>query len=366
MERETLKTLTVFMISLIIRLTIAVQGIHGTDILFHVNGSRSLLLTGSPYCLAQYNYPPLYSAIQLSSILALGWNPLGYKLMPVLFDSLLGLALYIITAMMTKDKGLALKTQIIWALNPLAIVASAWYGLFDSIPTLFALASIMALARGYASLSAVLVALGIDAKVFPALLLPPNSLHARNREAKNVLIYIAISSITALAIWLALSIKCLDNALKSQLQFHLQRLDKGLSLTPYTPYQAVLSLVVPTIILTVIALWMRLEKRFTEVEYTTYASLSLILLTALNPFIYPHYLIWFLPPAIASLVALHRGKGLAIATIITLVLSAIGLTYWRYYKVEAVVSMLRPTLYTTLIATTIALLLPLAKKHRVS
>jgi len=40
MERETLKTLTVFMISLIIRLAIAVQGIHGTDILFHVNGSK--------------------------------------------------------------------------------------------------------------------------------------------------------------------------------------------------------------------------------------------------------------------------------------------------------------------------------------
>jgi hypothetical protein len=283
--------------------------------------------------------------------------------MPVLFDSLLGLALYIIIAVMTKDKGLALKTQIIWALNPLAIVASAWYGLFDSIPTLFALASIIALARGYASLSAVLVALGIDAKVFPALLLLPNSLHTGNRSVRSILGYIAIASTTVLAIWLALSFKCLDNALKSQLQFHLQRLDKGLSLIPYTPYQAIVVLILPTLLLTVIALWMRLRRRFSEVNYITYASLSLALLIALNPFIYPHYLLWFLPLAIASLVTLYREKGLWTSVIVVLVLSAIGLAYWRYYRVEAIVSMLRPALYATLTATAITLLLPLAKRQ---
>jgi hypothetical protein len=38
---------------------------------------------------------------------------LGYKLMPVLFDSLLGLALHIIIAVMTSDKGLALKATCV-------------------------------------------------------------------------------------------------------------------------------------------------------------------------------------------------------------------------------------------------------------
>jgi hypothetical protein len=210
---------------------------------------------------------------------------------------------------------------------------------------------------------AVLVALGIDAKVFPALLLLPNSLHTGNRSVRSILGYIAIASTTVLAIWLALSFKCLDNALKSQLQFHPQRLDKGLSLIPYTPYQAIVALILPTLLLTVIALWMRLRRRFSEVNYITYASLSLALLIALNPFIYPHYLLWFLPLTIASLVTLYREKGLWTSVTVVLVLSAIGLAYWRYYRVEAIVSMLRPALYATLTATAITLLLPLAKRQ---
>jgi len=109
---------SMFVVALTIRLVIALQGIHGTDILAHIEGAKSLLLTGSPYCAAQYVYPPLYSALQLSSILAFGWNLLGYKFMPVLFDSATSLMMYVAVRKFTRSERLALASQALWALNP--------------------------------------------------------------------------------------------------------------------------------------------------------------------------------------------------------------------------------------------------------
>jgi len=339
--------LVLLLLALMVRLAIAIQGIHGTDILFHVNGSKSLLLTGSPYCLAQYNYPPLYSAIQLSSILVFGWNPLGYKFMPILFDSLLSLALYIAVKRFTDSEKLALASQLLWVFNPLAVVTSAWYGLFDSIPTLFVLASLLALISGRATVSALFIALGIVAKVFPALYLLPQALHPRNKSLRDVVLYIAIAVSASLLLWLSLSVKCLDSALRHQLGFHLQRLDKGLSLMPNIQYSTALSLAVSTAILTAIAVQMR-RRLISSEKYLALTSTCTVLLVALNPFIYPHYLTWFLPLTLLALVQRLRKRGITISAITTFTLSAIGLTYWKYYRIEVATLVLRIALYAVL------------------
>ncbi|MEM1896654.1 MAG: hypothetical protein QXK54_06910 [Ignisphaera sp.] len=112
---------------------------HGTDILFHVESVRSLILTGSPYCLANYNYPPLYAYLQLIDILAIGWNTLGYKIMRILFDVALSILIYVTLRSLGVDERVSIVIQSLWCFNPLAIVTSSWYGLFDSIPTLFLL-----------------------------------------------------------------------------------------------------------------------------------------------------------------------------------------------------------------------------------
>jgi len=336
------------LLAFVVRLAIAVQGIHGTDILFHVNGSKSLLLTGSPYCLAQYNYPPLYSAFQLSSILVFGWNPLGYKFMPILFDSLLSLALYIAVKSFAGNEKLALASQLLWAFNPLAVVASAWYGVFDSIPAFFVLSSIITLLSGRILVSSSLVALGIVTKVFPALYLLPQALYANVKRFKDTVKYIAVAVATSLALWFALSIKCFHNAIAYQLYFHIQRLDKGLSLAPYTPYTATLALVLSALTLTLAVLQMRLRGVFRNEEYLAWSATCTALLIALNPFIYPHYLLWLLPLATLYVIQRLRERGVLLATLNILIFSAIGITYWRYYKVPTIVSILSIALYTAL------------------
>uniref|UniRef100_A0A7J3Z7G9 DUF2029 domain-containing protein n=1 Tax=Ignisphaera aggregans TaxID=334771 RepID=A0A7J3Z7G9_9CREN len=161
----------------------------------------------------------------------------------------------------TDSEKLALASQLLWVFNPLAVVTSAWYGLFDSIPTLFVLASLLALISGRALVSALFIALGIVAKVFPALYLLPQALHPRNKSLRDVVLYTAIAVSASLLLWLSLSVKCLDSALRHQLGFHLQRLDKGLSLMPNIQYSTALSLAVSTAILTAIAVQMRSEEK---------------------------------------------------------------------------------------------------------
>jgi dolichol-phosphate mannosyltransferase len=339
---------SMFVVALTIRLVIALQGIHGTDILAHIEGAKSLLLTGSPYCAAQYVYPPLYAALQLSSILAFGWNLLGYKFMPVLFDSATSLAMYVAVRKFTRSERLSLASQALWALNPLAVVASAWYGLFDSIPTLFALASLLALLSSRPLASASLLALGVTSKVFPAAYLLPQALHPRNERLKDVAKYVAVATAVSLVVWLALSARCLGRALELQLRTHLERLDKGLSLAPCTPYSSIMTLAVPTLVLTMATAWMRVRGGFRDEDYLGWAAMCTALMIALSSFVYPHYLIWPLPLATIYLVCRFGRRGVVLAAIYTMAFSAIGMAYWRYYKVATVVSSLGAALYAAL------------------
>jgi hypothetical protein len=148
-------------------------------------------------------------------------------------------------------------------------------------------------------------------------------------------------------LWLSLSVKCLDSALRHQLGFHLQRLDKGLSLMPNIQYSTALSLAVSTAILTAIAVQMR-RRLISSEKYLAPTSTCTVLLVALNPFIYPHYLTWFLPLTMLALVQRLRKRGIIISAITTLTLSAIGLTYWKYYRIEVATLVLRIALYAVL------------------
>jgi len=364
MMRKPVIPALMLLIAFAIRLVIALQGIHGTDILAHIEGSKSLLLTGSPYCASSYAYPPLYAVLQLSSILAFGWNLLGYKFMPILFDSLTSLAMYTAVRRFTESERLAVASQIMWALNPLAIVASAWYGLFDSIPTLFTLASLLALLSSRPLASASLLALGVTSKIFPAAYLLPQALHPSNERLKDVAKYVTVATAISLAVWLALSAKCLERALELQLQTHLQRLDKGLSLAPYTPYSSIMALAAPTLALAVATARMRAMNRFRDEDYLGWAAMCTTLIIALNPFAYPHYLIWLLPLATIYVVCRFRRGGVAAAALYALTFSAIGIAYWKYYKVSAVVSLLSVALYATLALLITQMAIGIVKKNQ--
>jgi len=77
--------------------------------------------------------------------------------------------------------------------------------------------------------------------------------------------------------------------------------------------------------------------------------LSLMTLNTLNSFVYPHYIVWFLPWLYIELIKMDRDKTLYIALISTLTYSAIALMYWKYYRVTNIIEALRVLYYTTTI-----------------
>ncbi|MDK6028800.1 glycosyltransferase 87 family protein [Ignisphaera sp. 4213-co] len=245
LKRFSLYSIAIAITGFVVRLLIALEGVHGTDILFHVEGVKSLLSSESPYCLAKYNYPPLYAYIQLIGIAVFGWNPLGYKFSSILFDTLLALLLYHVLKSLGVGEKHSLLVEAIWCFNPLAIAASAWYGLFDSIPTFFVVLAIHLLNKSREYPSSVFLALGVLTKVFPLILLPTTLLAiatSRNvGKASKILAYIIIFAFAVLVVEAVASFKCVNSSFENQIMFHISREDKGLSPIPQYPYSQIAS-----------------------------------------------------------------------------------------------------------------------------
>ncbi|MEM0027529.1 MAG: hypothetical protein QXT53_06060 [Ignisphaera sp.] len=344
------KLFAIFFTGLAIRVLVGLQGIHGTDILAHVEGARSFLLTGSPYCLANYSYPPLYSAIQSIGIIIFGWNVIGYKFASILFDSLLTIAIFFVVRRFTGDENLAIASSLLWALNPLAIVASAWYGLFDSIPALLSMLSIYTLSNLGAALSALLLSLAIVAKTYPLIYLPPNIAFLKSVDIKKALGYFAIVAVVSLCIEYMLSFKCFERSLQNQFLFHIERLDKGLSLMPRIQYMSIASMVISMVAGLFIQRFLADKGTSKDMALAISAAFSTVLLVMLNPFIYPHYVIWFSPMVLAVFMILYKHRGIWISALYTLVLSAIGLLYWRFYRDTFIVLTDSIALYATILS----------------
>jgi len=339
--KDVASLITVVFIAFLSRIAVASMGLHGTDILYRISGVRSLLETGSPYCNATYTYPPLYSVIQLVGIMLLGWNVVGFKVMSIVFDVLIAVLLYLyIRRTAGNGSRCALYMALLWALNPLSIVASSWYGLFDSIPTFFSMISIY-LTEKYV-LSAITLGLGIAIKVFPITILPALAYATRRYgDVEKALTYALITLATVVAVEGMFVYRCPSDALNQQLFFHATRLDKGLSFIPALNMMNVLS--------TAAAMALSFTLLTFGISIEVSALLSLMVLNTLNSFIYPHYIIWFLPYLYIALAKIDRDRAVHIALLTTLLYSAIALAYWRFYKVTDVVEVLRTLYYVTTI-----------------
>ncbi len=61
-----------------------------------------------------------------------------------------------------------------------------------------------------------LLTLGVTSKISPAACLLSQALHPRNEKLKDVAKYVTVATTVSLAVWLALSARCLETALELQ------------------------------------------------------------------------------------------------------------------------------------------------------
>lgn len=158
----------------------------------------SLVLAGSnvytaPLAQGRYPYPPLHGIISA----ALVWLAQGDRTLYLALDKLapalcgIGIALAVRTAAMRlgQSPAAALRAGLLYALNPLPVMVTAYHGQFEEIPLLFIVLAILLLldgpARGRAramALSALFLGVAIAYKSWPVLFLLPPLLLIRRRR----------------------------------------------------------------------------------------------------------------------------------------------------------------------------------------
>lgn len=147
------------------------------------------LLLGAIYRLSYANLPSflLYNlAVKVPIILA----NVGLACLTVATASRLG-----------ADKSSRRAAWMFMLLNPFLLYASAAWGQFDSIVTLLVLASLLSLASGFTSPSAILLALAISFKPTPIPLLLPPLFFLRGRGLAEIFRFYGILGIASLVFW---------------------------------------------------------------------------------------------------------------------------------------------------------------------
>jgi Gpi18-like mannosyltransferase len=211
----TRKTLYFFVIGLLIREFLAPWTGHPYDFEVFVRVGYYVAHGANPYTLltpikgisfspygnlTSVGYPPLWPLIcggiylLFRSLSFLTSSPfLYYSLLkqPAIIADLLCAYLFIL---LIPDQKLGKKASLFWLFNPLTILFSSVWGMFDSLAVLLCLISLLLLVRNKAALSGISLGLSGALKMIPLIFIPAFSLFSK----KKVRLFI-VSIVVALA-----------------------------------------------------------------------------------------------------------------------------------------------------------------------
>jgi hypothetical protein len=246
--------------------------------------------------------------------------PLSLKLVPILFDSLLAVLVYDLVG--RREPGLALRTGLLYAFSPLALLITSFQGQWDAIALYFLILAFGVLADGKhdsrtQALFGALFGLGLLIKPIglPFLLLFPS----RKRRGKWALEWPAILGLTAalgagFVVFASYGYSIID-ALIGILAYSNKGVQTfGLPFAPLLPHwQMRLWIVVPMAVLAVL----HHKRKLTAMDAALLFYLCCVSATGLSP----QYLLWPLPFLLVT-------RRLRLAALYTAVATAFLLLYY--------------------------------------
>ena len=145
----------------------------------------------NPYVLSPHTlaYPPLWAFLCVPAYVL--WSALNnpfvfnvaIKLPIIIADILISVTIRSSVYNLTHDPIKSRAAMLLYLFNPVTIVFSSFWGMFDAIPTLFVLLSILLLSQRKYLVSGLSLGIGIAVKgFFPALLLPLMLFYVRKKE----------------------------------------------------------------------------------------------------------------------------------------------------------------------------------------
>jgi Gpi18-like mannosyltransferase len=192
------------MLGLLIRLVPAALTAHPTDMQSWRTIGSAILNGQNPYTLPAYGlvYPPLWGSVCtiVYAFYAPTQNPFVFnfliKIPIIAADIAVAGTIEIIVLTLTKNRGTARRAMMLYLFNPATIILSSFWGMFDALPALLVLLSMILLERKQYLGSSLALGVGIAFKGFyPALLLPlfMYTIVRTGREFKKAFGYLALS-----------------------------------------------------------------------------------------------------------------------------------------------------------------------------
>ncbi len=185
MRKYYLVSACIFLIAVIPRLAMALS-VYGQDVgdmpIFRLQADTTLL-GGMPYTDLPYadaNYPPFWTLYMTVSLRV--WGILlnisfdfMLKMLIAVVDGMISLLIYLVLLEQNIESKIAFLWSMLYALNPLVIYNSSFYGQIDSLPIGFSfIAALMAVNAKYRwlPLGALMLGLAISIKTYPIMFLP--------------------------------------------------------------------------------------------------------------------------------------------------------------------------------------------------
>jgi len=343
----------------IFRISVALNGLHGSDILFHLSGAFTVLGGGLLYRDVHYVYPPLYAYLQAGVIALFGRNVLVYKFWPIVSDFLVALVLYFFFKVRGEER-VGLFALVVYLFNPLTLLSSSWYGLFDSLVAFLFLYGLYLYLRGRAYGSAFALGVGVVVKVASVFVGPLMALHIYLRRGlRETVLWALMFSLPIFLVEAPYLLIVGMEALKQQLEFHIVRGGEGFSVAALFS-----GLHIPSNIITLvfwiaklliygIVFYLMVKKPLSENIIIKGCFTIMLALITFNTFLYPHYLIYVLPlfllnysktlyEAIASFIKERLlFKAEAIIPIFFIVtISLVCPAYWKFYRDSLAVTLI--------------------------
>lgn len=188
------------------------------DVFYLGKASKTILSGGLIYQDVEFTYPPIYAYLLAFAISLLGDNVYALKIFPVIF--------HICTAIILRKFVQEKWILYLYLLSPLPFLAASYWGGIDVIAAFFSVLSLILLLRGKLALSALSLAIGINIKYFPVILLIPFLLYLNRGRLRYLITVIA----TSLLVNLPFIILACRQWFEQVILFHITRNAGGYSL----------------------------------------------------------------------------------------------------------------------------------------
>ena len=187
------------------------------DVYYFAKAARTILQGGLIYRDVEFTYPPIYAYLMAAVMLLLGDNSFALKFLPVAFHLATGVVIF--------ERLKSWPAFYMYLLSPLPFLVSAIWGNFDVVAGFFTVLALVLIARARYNVSALSLAIGINLKYFPVILLIPILAYLK----KGRVVYLGIIAIVSLLVNAPFMLLAWNGWLQQVLVFQLSRPPSGYS-----------------------------------------------------------------------------------------------------------------------------------------